>query len=424
MTTTPTAPPRPGSAREALGHPAYRWLLAGGTITNLGNAIAPVALAFAVLDLGGSATELGGVIALYALADVVTVLYGGVLGDRLSRRLVMVGTARLAALSQGLVAVALIAGWASIPLLAAFGVLNGCLSAFSGPSSQAMTRLTIPAHCLAAAVSLRRTAQNAALIAGFAAGGLLVAAVGPGWAIAIDGLSFAVASACFARMRVPEVAVEPSASMLADLRAGAREVLSRTWLWVLIAQALVYHLFFGGAQGVLGPIVVEDALGRAAWGWAMAVMMLGFVVGGLLTLRWRPRRPLAIGTWLLGLTAAFPLAMAVSDQLWVVLLGAFLHGFGLEIFSVGWDLSIQQQIPEDKLARVYAFDHVGSFVARPLGLAMTGPIAELTGLRTWLLVVTAVIVVSVVVAALLPDVRRLERRDTVGSDSSPEPLPQ
>lgn len=409
MTTTPTAPVRSGSAREALGHPAYRWLLAGGTITNLGNAIAPVALAFAVLDLGGSATELGGVIALYALADVVTVLYGGVLGDRLSRRLMMVGTARLAAVSQILVAVALINGWASIPLLAAFGVLNGCLSALGGPSSQAMTRLTIPPHCLASAVSLRRTVQNAALIAGFAAAGLLVAAVGPGWAIAIDGVSFAVASLCFAQMKVPEVAAERAESMLADLRAGAREVLSRTWLWALIAQALVYHLFFGGAQGVLGPIVVEDTLGRAAWGWAMAVMMLGFVVGGLLTLRWRPRRPLAIGTWLLALTAAFPLAMAVSDQLWVVLLGAFLHGFGLEIFSVGWDLSIQQQIPEDKLARVYAFDQVGSFVARPLGLAMTGPVAELTGLRTWLLVVTAVIVASVVVAALLPDVRRLER---------------
>ena len=78
---------------------------------------------------------------------------------------------------------------------------------------------------------------------------------------------------------------------------------------------------------------------------------------------------------LLSLTAPFPIAMALSDQLWVVLLGAFLHGFGLQVFDVFWDLSIQQNVAPDKLARVYSFDMVGSFVARPLGLALTGPVA-------------------------------------------------
>ena len=127
-------------------------------------------------------------------------------------------------------------------------------------------------------------------------------------------------------------------------------------------------------------------------------MMAGFVVGGLVTLRWRPRRPLFVGTWLLGLTAAFPLAMAWSDSLTVVLLGAFLHGFGLEIFSVGWDLSIQQNVAPDKLARVYSFDLIGSFIARPIGLALTGPVATAVGLRAWLGVIAAVIVGSVALA--------------------------
>jgi predicted MFS family arabinose efflux permease len=105
--------------------------------------------------------------------------------------------------------------------------------------------------------------------------------------------------------------------------------------------------------------------------------------------------------------------MALSDSLAVVLVGAFLHGFGLEIFSVGWDLSIQEQVAPDKLARVYSFDMIGSFIARPLGLALTGPVAELVGFRTWLLVVGAVIVVSVLVALTSRDVRRLERRAEV-----------
>ena len=155
-----------------------------------------------------------------------------------------------------------------------------------------------------------------------------------------------------------------------------------TWLWLLILQALLYHLFYGGAQSVLGPIVVGDAWAGPAWGWALSAMMVGFVVGGLVTLRWRPRHALFVGTCFLALTAAFPFAMAWSDSLAVVLVGAWLHGFGLEIFSVGWDLSIQEQVEPDKLARVYSFDMIGSFIARPVGLVLTGPLATLVGYRS------------------------------------------
>ena len=194
------------------------------------------------------------------------------------------------------------------------------------------------------------------------------------------------------------------------MASGFREVMRHTWLWLLILQALLYHLFYGGAQSVLGPIVVGDSLGRPAWGWALSTMMLGFVVGGLVTLRWRPRHALFVGTCFLGLTAAFPLAMAWSDSLAVVLVGAWLHGFGLEIFSVGWDLSIQEQVEPDKLARVYSFDMIGSFIARPVGLVLTGPMVALVGARAWLTVVGAVILGSVLVALTSGDVRRLERK--------------
>ena len=92
------------------------------------------------------------------------------------------------------------------------------------------------------------------------------------------------------------------------------------------------------------------------------------------------------------------------------MLGAFLHGFGLELFSVNWDLSIQQNVAEDKLARVYSFDLVGSFVARPLGLALTGPVAAGVGFDRWLVIVALVMGGSSLLALLSPDVRRLVRR--------------
>jgi MFS family permease len=393
-----------------LRHASYRWLLSGVAVNSLGNGIAPVALAFAVLDLGGDASDLGVVVGLYALADVASVLFGGVLGDRLPRTVMMQGSSALAAVAQGLVAASLVGGWSSIPLLAALGMVNGALGALGGPSSSAITQQTVPAELLRTAITWRRISQNVAVIVGSGAAGLLVAGAGSGWALAVDAFTFAFAAACYGLVRVaPLVVPAERGSMLADAREGFAEVMRHTWLWLLILQALLYHLFYGGAQGVLGPIVVGDSLGRPAWGWALSTMMLGFVVGGLVTLRWKPRRALYVGTWFLALTAAFPVAMALSDSLAVVLVGAFLHGFGLEIFSVGWDLSIQEQVAPDKLARVYSFDMIGSFIARPVGLALTGPVAELVGFRTWLLVVGAVIVASVLVALTSRDVRRLER---------------
>jgi MFS family permease len=167
---------------------------------------------------------------------------------------------------------------------------------------------------------------------------------------------------------------------------------------------------------------VGDGFGRAAWGWALAALMVGFIVGGLVSLRWRPRHGLYAGTALLSLTALFPFAMALEGhgygQLWPLLIGAFLHGFGLELFSVNWDLSIQQNVAEDKLARVYSFDLVGSFVARPLGLVLTGPVAAAVGFDRWLVVVGIVMGGSSLLALLSPSVRHLERSSVTAGDTA------
>lgn len=394
-----------------LRHRDLRLLIAGGTVSAVGNGITPVALAFAVLDLGGSASELGLVVAAFAAAEVSTTLLGGVLGDRVSRKLMMQGASAGSAVVQAMLALTLVSGHATIPLLTVLGMVTGVLSALSGPSSSAMTRFVVPAEDLAGAVATRALGNQLGTAIGFAVGGILVSTVGSGWSIMIDAASFAFAAGCFAGLRIGHVRPEGKRpSMLADLGEGARETLRHTWLWLLIGQALLYHLFYGGAQQVLGPVVVGEGIGRGAWGAAMAFMMVGFVAGGLVCLRWRPRRALFAGTALLSMTALFPIAIALAHSAPLVWAGAFLHGFGLSIFSVFWDLSIQEQVPADKLSRVISFDIVGSFVARPIGLALTGPVAALTGNSAWLLVVAAVIGGSSLVSLASPDVRRLVRQ--------------
>jgi MFS family permease len=406
-----------------LRHPAFRWLLTGTTVNSLGNSIAPVAIAFAALDLGGSATQLGLVVAAYALADVLAVLGGGVLGDRLPRTTMMRGANLAAGAVQAVVALSLLTDWGSLWLLALAGAGNGALGSLAGPSTQAITPQTVPTRLLRQAITVRRLCQNVAQITGFGLAGVLVAWLGSGAALAADAATFGVAAACFLCIDVPPVAAPVRSNAVAEAKEGLAEVLRHSWLWSLIAMALVYHLFYGGAQGVLGPIVVGDELGRAAWGYALSTMMAGFVAGGLLSLVWKPRRALLVGELFLCLTVCFPLAMALSDALLLVLAGAFLHGFGLEVFSVGWDLSIQENVPEHMLARVYSFDQLGSFIARPVGLALTGPLAAVVGEKQWLVVVALAMLAAEVLPLGVRDVRRLERRPVAAEAVEPAPVP-
>lgn len=408
--STPTLRRRPDAPWR---HAPFRALLGGGTAQAFGNSITPVALAFAVLHLGGSATQLGVVVAGFALAEVVTVLAGGVLGDRVAPRALMQGAAAATAVCLGVLAALLVTGVAEIWQVGLLGAVNGCIGALGGPAASAVTRRTVPADQLPRAVTLRRLGQQGGAVLGFASGGLAVAWLGPGWALAVDAAVYALAALAFGGVRVEAVAGarEHGESVWAELRAGAATVFRHTWLWLLISQALVYHLFYGGAQGVLGPVRVDQLWGEAAWGWSLSALMGGFVLGGLVCLSWRPRRGLWAGTLLLALTAAFPLAMAWGQSLPVLMLAAAVHGFGLEVFSVNWDLAIQQNVAPDMLARVYAFDMVGSFVARPLGLVLVGPVSAALGVVPWLLVVASVMGLTSLVAASAPAVRTVLRRD-------------
>lgn len=393
-----------------LRHRDFRLLVTGVTVSGFGNAITTVALAFAVLDLGGSTTDLGVVMAVFSVCEVVTTLYGGVLGDRMRRQRLMVWAAVASTVVEVVLVVLFTRNVLSLPALTVFGAVLGVVQALNRPSSSAMTKLTVPATDLSAAVTIRPLLSTLASTVGFSVAGVLVSAIGTGWTIGVDAITFAASAVCFAQISVDQVPVPSGQSVLDDLGDGLREVMRHTWLWLLIGQALLYHLFYGGAQQVLGPVVVGKGFSPAAWGASMGFLTGGFVVGSLICTQWRPRRSLLAGASCLTATAFFPLAMALSSQLWVILAGAFAHGVGLYIFTIFYELSINQNVAEDKLARVYAFDLVGSFIALPVGLLLTGPMATLLGNSAWLVVVAGVIGGSSLLTLTSSSVRQLERR--------------
>src|SRR5947207_9856599 len=171
----------------------------------LGGAVAPIALAFTVLDLTGSVRDLGVVVGARSLTGVVILLAGGVIADRFPRRPVMMAASTLAAITQTLAAAAVLTHTASIPLLVTLAVLNGTVTAFAFPASSALLPQTVPPEIRRQANAINRLGFNGAMIAGAAAGGALVALAGPGWGLALDAATFAVAACCYALVRVPDV---------------------------------------------------------------------------------------------------------------------------------------------------------------------------------------------------------------------------
>jgi MFS family permease len=378
----------------------------------LGSAVAPIALAFGVLDLTGSKSDLGFVLAANWVPQLILILFGGVFADRLPRHLVMVGANAVSAAAQGAIAVLLLTGHARLWHLIALQVLRGAAFSFFFPASQGLVPQTVPTAELQPANVLFSMTRNGTSIVGAALGGVLVAAASPGWALAFDGATYLVSALIFARMQLPPRAASVEApNMLRELREGWSEFVSRRWLWVIVVTAGLWNMAWITGN-VYGPLIAKESLGgAAAWGAIAACEAAGLLVGGLVLLRYRPQRPLLVGT--AALTAnAVPLLFLADLRSTPAIAAAFLFsGLALEVFNTTWVTVLQAHIPLEKLSRVTSYDALGSFVIIPLGLSLAGPVADAIGLTHALWLAAAVVAGSMLSALAVRDVRELRRLD-------------
>ena len=394
---------------HAFHFSAFRHLFFARLLTVLGNGIAPIALAFAVLDIGGSVSDLGIVVASRSLFNVAFLLIGGVLADRYSRSRVLVSSSLVAAISQAIVAWLVLDGSATVMSLALLGTLNGAAAGIALPASSALVPQTVPAQNLRQANALIQLGIYSGTVIGASLGGILIAAVGPGWGLAIDALGFAFAAPLNRLIRVAAIKVgEVQSNILLDLKEGWKEFASRAWVWSIVVQFTIINAAFSGIVMVLGPVIADASFGRASWGIIIAAQSVGLIVGSFLALRWRPRRDLFIGAMLVALCAVpiFLLSQPASAP-WLVA-AFFIAGVAFGLFGVSWAHSLQTHIPPEKLARVYAYDAVGSFVAIPFGELVAGPLAARFGTSDVLLVAALAVVVATAGVGLVPAIRRLD----------------
>lgn len=408
-----------------LREPAYRRLWLGRTTSLVGDGIAPVALAFAILDLTGSATDLGLVFAAHSVVLIALVLVGGVVADRISPRLAMLGADLTRMVSTGLIAALLLSGVAEIWEVALLYAIDGAATAFFNPASDAITPQLVPARRLQEANALLNFSRWAGKVAGPALAGVLLALGSPGAALAVDAATFAVSAACLWRLSTRNGRGESEEqNFLSDLRHGWREFSSRDWVVAIVVSAAITNAIFTPIFLVLGPAVARDSLGgSSSWALIATLFGVGGLIGGAITLSIRPRRPLLVSEGSAALLFALPFALlAIPAHTVVIAAGALVSGATASLAEILYLTTVAQKVPQASLSRVMAYDWFGSLAIEPLGLALVGPLAVTIGISTTLWLGAALITLCILATFLVPSVRRLEV-DVTEPTPTPPPRP-
>jgi MFS family permease len=407
------------SARLADALPALRirplrLLLAGQAVSFVGDALFPVALAFAVLDeLDGTPGELGLVLAAQALPLALLILAAGVWADRLPRRRLMLVSDFGRMVVQAAVAALLLSGAAELWMLVALVAAYGTFEAFFRPAAGGLIPQVAGPEHLQQANALMGLAQNAGIVIGPTLGGLLVVTVGPGAAIAVDAATFLVSAVFLIRMgaQPAQRAADAAAGFWAELRGGFAEVRRRRWIWSFMPALTTYHLVALPCVLALGPVIADRELGGAgSWAVIVTCFGIGTILGAILSLRLRLERPMfACVTFFLA-AACQPVIIGFAGSTGAIAVFELLAGIGVSAGFTLWETTLGREIPPHALSRVTSLDWFTTAGAMPLGFAAVAGVAAALGTRTTMLLATLMVLALLVAALAVGDVRRLRVR--------------
>ncbi len=388
----------------------FRAFFLSSFVNMVGSTMAPVALAFAVLEVSDSPSALGAVLAANSIPLVVFLLFGGVIADRLPRVLILRTGNLILAGTQGAVAALVLTDTAELWMLIVLEAINGTTMALVFPALAAIVPQLVPRGMLQSANVLQSMSRGGLRVLGPSIAALLVVTAGPGWALAVDALTWLVAALLLLRVALPRPERDASeASTLAELREGWSLFVGTTWLWVIVLAFGVLNAIHAGALLTLGPVVAKDTIGEQGWGYILSAESLGLLAMMAVMLRRRLERPLFFG--MLGIaTAGFPIALlGAAPELVPLVVLSFIAGAGIELFSLGWLLAMQENIEERMLSRAFSYDALGSFVAMPIGQLAYGPLALAFGYGEVLVVSGVLYTVICLLTLLSRSVRNLQR---------------
>jgi MFS family permease len=392
------------SALRVLRHRDFRYLFLGQAASQIGDRAVIVALALYITQRSGSPSELGVILFAQALALVLLLLLGGVWADRLPRHRIMVATDVVRAMLHALLAGLILFGRPAVWEIAAIETLFGAAQAFFQPAYSGLLPQTVPEARIQDARAVTESMANLAFLVGPVIATALVLGLGAWEAFALDAATFALSAALLMRVtprRRAGTAIA-QAGIVEDLRAGWREVRSRSWVWVTIVVFTGSVMCVYAQWYALAPRIARDVYGSAGlFGVLESLTGVGAVLGSFIGLRWRPMRPLVMGILLVLFWPLNDLAFALGAPLALLVVLSLALGFGWSLMGVWWETALAQHIPPGALSRVSAWDWMGSLALLPLGYVLSGPLAGAVGART-VLGVGSVIGIGLLVIGVLP----------------------
>lgn len=409
-----------GPARRfpVLAIPDFRLLLVDRLLAPFSTGFSMVGVSFAVLNVTGSTADLSYVLAAQVAPMLVFTLISGVFADRFRPQWVIIaGNVAVIAGEGTFGALMLTTGHPALWAMICLEALNGIGGAVFYPASQALLPQIVPDTLLQEGSSISRLAMNTGQMTGAASAGLVVAAFGPGWALTLCAAGMTGTVPLMLALKNGRDVARGAAGrtgMLTELREGWTEFRSHTWLWVTVLQFCLVMMAFNGAFLVLGPVVARAHLGGpAAWGAITAADALGLIAGGLVSLRYTPKRPMLFVVASGAAIAASPLALALVLPLPVICLVAFCLGTLIEVMMVRWTVEMTTRIPSGMLARVSSYDALGSMAAMPIGALLAGPLAAAIGVSATQFAAAAVIVIASALTLLARDIWTIRSDDIV-----------
>jgi len=401
----------------------FRWYFFSRFVNTLGNMMAGVALAFAVLDITDSATALGQVLAAHTIPMLLFLLWGGVIADRFPRVPIIQVSNLVSGLAQAAIAFLVITRTADLLTVIVLSAVHGTMSAMSLPAMGSLMPQLVPRGELQRANTLMSLVRGGLTVIGPSVSALLVVTVGAGWALLIDALTWFAAAALLLGMRVPHRAAEHTErpGTLAELREGWDYFRRTTWLWLVVLTFCALNAIHSGAMSTLGPVIAKQTIGEQGWGVALSAEAAGLLLMTVVMLRFRLERPLLFGILSISLVGLPMILLGVYPHVGLLAVAMLAAGAGVEVFHLGWTLAMQENVDDRMLSRAYSYDALGSFVAMPIGQLAAGPLGAAFG-YTYVMVVAGIAYVAICLATLASaSVRTLARQPAVTVQSAARP---
>ena len=378
-------------------------------VSNVGNGMSPIALAYGVLSIpGADGSDLSLVMAARYFPLVAFMLFGGVFADRFQRNRIVGAVDIIGSFTAAASAISFIGGFPHVGILIAMGALFGVLNALWWPAMSGILPEILPKEKLQEGNAIVGLMTNLGYITGTLSGGILVAAFNPGWALLIDSITFFIAGVIVWNLKLASKTRVESPGIIHDLKVGWREFISRSWVVTMVVTFAFINMSFESMLQVLGPLNFSDPeSGPRYWSLNLAGMTAGMMIGGFIVLKLKFKRPLFITMVLIAISPIWDFALAFELPLIICIASAIFSGLTIEFFMVTWSTSMQTHIPEESYSRVNAYDALGSYGIAPIGVVIAGPLANHFGVSTILIATGTLTLLAACASLTVKSVRNL-----------------